>query len=58
VAGAVHSALRPREEERLRARQSVDPDAYEAYLRGRFAAGRISEGDALAAAIRETFEVL
>jgi len=51
IAGAVSSALRPGEEERLRQRQPVDPQAYEAYLRGRFAAGRVSDEDGLGEAL-------
>jgi TolB-like protein/Tfp pilus assembly protein PilF len=51
IASAVQSTLRPVEQKRLASRQNVDPDAYDAYLRGRFAAGRVSEGEALTNAI-------
>jgi TolB-like protein/tetratricopeptide (TPR) repeat protein len=51
IASAVQSTLRPGEQRHLRSRQHVDPEAYEAYLRGRFVAGRVSEGSALDEAI-------
>jgi TolB-like protein/tetratricopeptide (TPR) repeat protein len=49
IAAAVQSTLRPGERER--SNQRIDPVAYDAYLRGRFAAGRVSEGGVLADAI-------
>jgi TolB-like protein/tetratricopeptide (TPR) repeat protein len=52
IAAAVESTLQPREEERLRHRQHIDPDAYEAHLKGRFAAGRVSDPGGLGEALR------
>jgi TolB-like protein len=52
IAAAVQSTLRPREEARLRRGQYVDPDAYEAYLKGRFAAGRVSDSEGLGEALK------
>jgi tetratricopeptide (TPR) repeat protein len=43
--------LQPPEQGRLNRRPSVEPPAYEAYLRGRFAAGRVSDGPSLAEAL-------
>jgi TolB-like protein/class 3 adenylate cyclase len=56
VATAVQSTLQPREAARLNERRHVDPDAYEAYLRGRFAANRVHEDAGLAEALTH-FEV-
>lgn len=47
IAAAVQSTLRPREESRLKERRQVDPDAYEAYLRGRFAASQVHDSAGL-----------
>jgi TolB-like protein/class 3 adenylate cyclase/Tfp pilus assembly protein PilF len=47
VAAAVKSTLRPGEAQRMRKRQQVDPDAYEAYLRGRYAGGNVSNAKSL-----------
>jgi len=43
IAAAVQSTLQPREAARLEERRQVDPDAYEAYLRGRFAASQVHD---------------
>jgi len=52
IADAIDRALGPRKPDPVGARQvravrSVDPDAYEAYLRGRYAAGRLADEAAL-----------
>jgi TolB-like protein/DNA-binding winged helix-turn-helix (wHTH) protein/tetratricopeptide (TPR) repeat protein len=50
IAEAVHVELRPEEQRRLAARGAVDPEAYDAYLKGRFFWNRRSPQDLAKAA--------